>query len=279
MESTPAPTAGPASLAAAAPLITLTTDFGADSPYVAAMKGVIYGLNPAARVVDVTHSIPPQDVRRGAWVLEEVAPYWPPETIHVVVVDPGVGTSRQLVYARFGRAKYVAPDNGVLSRLARREPPSTIVAITERRFWLPEVSRTFHGRDILAPVAAQLSLGLDPARLGPAVNNLVELTWPEVVVMPGSVRGSVRSIDSFGNLITDITSDQLHDAPRDPERVRVRCDEHETLGIFNTYGDQPPMTLVALLGSSGYLEIAIVDENAAMMLGVKTGTPVAVEWI
>jgi S-adenosyl-L-methionine hydrolase (adenosine-forming) len=262
-----------------APLITLTTDFGADSPYVAAMKGVIYRTNPAARVVDVTHSIPPQDVRRGAWVLEEVAPFWPAETVHVVVVDPGVGTSRQLVYARFGDAHYVAPDNGVLSRLARRESPSTIVAITEPRHWLPQVSRTFHGRDILAPVAARLSLGLDPALLGPALDRLVELSWPEVVVMPGSVRGSVRSIDSFGNLITDITADQLKDAPRDPERVRVKCDEHETLGIFNTYGDQPPMTLVALVGSSGYLEIAIVDENASMMLGIRTGTPVTVEWI
>jgi S-adenosylmethionine hydrolase len=259
-------------------LITLTTDFGADSPYVAAMKGVILTLSPGAPVVDVTHSIPPQDVRRGAWVLEETADYWPSGTIHVVVVDPGVGTSRRLVYARFGDAHYVAPDNGVLSRLARRGPPSTIVAITEQRYWLRQVSRTFHGRDILAPVAAQLSLGLDPVRLGPAVDRLVELSWPEVVVMPGSVRGSVRSIDSFGNLITDITADQLKDAPRDPERVRVKCDEHETLGIFNTYGDQPPMTLVALVGSSGYLEIAIVDENASMMLGIRTGTPVSVEW-
>jgi S-adenosylmethionine hydrolase len=273
------PSASPPSpVTATPPLITLTTDFGADSPYVAAMKGVIAGLNPAARVVDVTHSIPAQDVRRGAWVLEEVGPYWPPGTIHVVVVDPGVGTSRRLIYARFGAAHYVAPDNGVLGRLARREPPSTIVAITERQYWRPEVSRTFHGRDILAPVAAHLSLGLDPARLGPAVDRLVEITWPEVVVMPGSVRGSVRSIDSFGNLITDITADRLKDAPRDPERVRVKCDEHETLGIFNTYGDQPPMTLVALVGSSGYLELAIVNENAAMMLGVRTGTPVAVEW-
>lgn len=260
------------------PLITLTTDFGRDSPYVAAMKGVILSHHPGARIVDVTHSIPPQDIRNAAWVLEEVAPHWPDGTIHVVVVDPGVGTARKMIYAAWKSACYLAPDNGVLSRLARRSPPTTIVALESRQYWLPTVSNTFHGRDILAPVAARLSLGLDPRALGPPLAKLVEIPWSEVSVMPGKIQGTVRSIDSFGNLVTDIAADKLADVPTDPEQVRVRCDEHETQGLFRTYGDQPQMTLVAIIGSSGYLELAIVGDSAQMMLGVRTGTPVSVIW-
>lgn len=260
------------------PLITLLTDFGADSPYVAAMKGVILSVNPHARVVDVTHSVPHQDVRRGAWTWEETAPWFPPGTIHVGVVDPGVGTSRRLVCAVIDGSPFLAPDNGLLDRLARRRAPATIVELSNREFWLPHVSNTFHGRDVLAPTAAHLSRGVDVAQLGPPVERLIELHWPEVLVMPGKIQGTVRSIDSFGNLITDVAADKLADVPTDPERVRIRCDEHETQGLFKTYGEQPPMTLVALVGSSGYLEMAIVNENASMMLGIRTGTPVTVEW-
>src|SRR5262245_25705424 len=161
------------------PLITLTTDFGAGSRYVAAMKGVIYSIAPEARLVDLTHSIAPQDVRGGAIALAEAAPCFPPETIHVAVVDPGVGSSRAIVYARIGTQQFVAPDNGLLSRLAEREKPSKIIRIAELRFWLPVVSATFHGRDILALVAARLSLGLSPDELGPAIAELTELTWSE----------------------------------------------------------------------------------------------------
>jgi S-adenosylmethionine hydrolase len=262
----------------AASLITLLTDFGPDSHYVGAMKGAIYSVNPAARVVDLTHSVPPQDVRRGAWTWEEVAPHYPPGTIHIGVVDPGVGTSRQLVAAVIDDSIFLAPDNGLVSRLALRRRPSTIVALTAKEFWSPHVSHTFHGRDILAPVAARLSLGLDVARLGPPLERLYEISWPEVVVMPGKIQGTIRSIDSFGNLVSDIPADKLTDVPTDPERVRIRCDEHETQGLFKTYGEQPPMTLLAIIGSSGYLELAIVEENASMMLGIRAGVPIVVEW-
>lgn len=258
-------------------LITLTTDFGGGSPYVAVLKGVIFAINANAQVVDVTHDIKPQDVRSGALVLEQATPWFPPGTIHVAVVDPGVGSQRGIVYAEIGGGRYVAPDNGLLSRLAAREKPARILAVEEPRFWLPRVSATFHGRDIMAPVAARLSLGLPPERLGPALDTLVSLTWPEVLILPRSIRGSVESIDSFGNLITDITEAMLADAPRD-ESVRIACDEHETLGIFRTYSDQPASTLLALFGSSGRLELAIVEENAAAMLGIRTGTPVVVTW-
>jgi S-adenosylmethionine hydrolase len=258
-------------------IITLTTDFGTGSPYVAAMKGVILSLNPRATIVDLTHGIAPQDIAGGAWTLEETTPWFPEGTIHVAVVDPGVGTGRLIVYARIGTQHYVCPDNGLLDRLARRSPPFTIVTVVRPEFWLPAVSSTFHGRDIMAPVAARLSLGLDPGELGPTQASLVMLDWPEVRILPGKVTGTVRSIDSFGNLITDISSEALKDAPTG-EQLRVTCDEHETCGLYKTYADQPTMTLVAVVGSSGYLELAIVGDSAAAMLGIAKGTPVKVEW-
>jgi S-adenosylmethionine hydrolase len=219
----------------------------------------------------------PQDIRQGAWILAEVAGRFPPGTIHVSVVDPGVGTGRRIVYAVFNDQHFVAPDNGLLSRLALRGEPSKIFSVEEPRFWLPSVSSTFHGRDIMAPVAAQLSLGLNPDELGRPLGELIKLDWPEVHVLPGKIQGRVSSVDSFGNLITDITSEMLRDAPTG-EDTRVACDEHETLGIFRTYADQPPMTLVALIGSSGFLELAIVGDSAAAMLGISSGTPVTVSW-
>jgi len=259
------------------PIITLTTDFGEGSRYVAAMKGVILTINPAARIVDLTHAIPPQDIRAGASALEETAPYFPSETIHVAVVDPGVGSRRRIVYTRIGAQQFIAPDNGLLSRLAARDKPSKIVGVEERRFWLPQVSSTFHGRDIMAPVAARLSLGLSPDELGPPLERLTELAWPEVQKVANHIDGEVIEVDSFGNLITNITRDMLRGVPTD-ESVTVSCDEHETQGIFNTYSDQPAMTFVALVGSGDRLELAIVDENAAAMLGVKAGAPVRISW-
>jgi S-adenosyl-L-methionine hydrolase (adenosine-forming) len=258
-------------------IITLTTDFGGGSRYVAAMKGVILTINPAAQIVDLSHSIPPQDIRAGAIALAETAPYFPPNTIHVAVVDPGVGSHRRIVYALIGAQQFIAPDNGLLTRLAARVKPSKIVGIEEPRHWLRAVSATFHGRDIMAPVAARLSLGLSPDELGPPVDRLTELPWPEVQQVAHHIDGEVIEVDSFGNLITNITRGMLHSVPTD-ESVTVSCDEHETQGIFNAYSDQPAMTLVALIGSGDRLELAIVDENASALLGVEAGAPVRVSW-
>lgn len=259
-----------------APLITLTTDFGEGSPYVAAMKGVILSINPRARIVDLTHTIPPQDIRRGAMVLEEVTPLYPPGTLHVAVVDPGVGTSRQIVYAEIAGQRYIAPNNGLFSRLAERHEPTKIRAITEERLFRRPVAPTFHGRDIMAPVAAQLSLGADPDSLGPP-SQLVALDWPGAEKVANRITGEVTAVDSFGNLVTNVTREMLAGVPTD-ETVGVVCDEHETRGIFNAYADQPPMTLIALVGSNDCLEIAIVDDSAAIMLGVGAGAPVEVRW-
>jgi hypothetical protein len=161
--------------------------------------------------------------------------------------------------------------------LALATGPSTIITVAEPEFWLPAVSATFHGRDIMAPVAARLSLGLEASRLGPRQDELVRLDWAEARVTANKIQGSVQSIDSFGNLITDIEAGALADVPRG-EETTVMCDDHETRGIFNAYADQPEMTLIALLGSSGKLELAIVGESAAAMLGVPVGTPVTITW-
>lgn len=258
-------------------IITLTTDFGTSSPYVAAMKGVILSMNPEALLVDITHEVPPQDIRQGALVLEEIGPLFPTQTIHVAVVDPGVGTNRELVFAEISGRIYLAPDNGLLSRLALTAQPSRIVALTDSSFWREQVSATFHGRDILAPVAAHLSNGLPPERLGEPRERLAAIDWPECEVMPQKISGEVTSVDSFGNLITNITAEQLNGVPTG-EELSVRCGEHETAGLFRTYGDQPEMTLIALVGSSGKLELAIVGENAAAMLGEGVGSPVTLKW-
>jgi S-adenosylmethionine hydrolase len=258
-------------------IITLTTDFGEGSRYVPAMKGVILSINSQVRLVDITHAIPAQDIRMGAIVLAETARWFPPDTIHVAVVDPGVGSSRRIAYARIGSQRFVAPDNGLLSRLAAAEKPSKIVAVENPEFWLPGVSATFHGRDIMAPVAARLSLGLEPEKLGRPLEQLVELPWPEVRQVANRIEGEVVEVDSFGNLITNITRVMLQGVPTD-ESVTISCDEHQTQGIFATYSDQPTMTFLAHVGSTGRLELAVVDENASAMLGVRVGAPVCVTW-
>jgi len=258
-------------------IITLTTDFGTGSPYAAAMKGVILSINPEVAIVDITHEIPAQDVRQGAVVLDDVAERFPEETIHVAVVDPGVGTERAILYARIGTQNYSAPDNGLLSRLAARTAPSKLIRLSNPEYWLAEVSPTFHGRDIMAPVAARLSLGLDPQRLGPPLDGPAELDWPAVRQTPARIEGMILGIDSFGNLLTNITSEMLTGRPTD-ERVCIVCNIYETWGIFHTYADQPRGTFIALVGSTGRLELAVVGENAAAMLGIQVGSPVIVSW-
>ena len=257
--------------------ITLTTDFGPSSHYVAAMKGVILSINPDVRLVDISHSVRPQQVREGAQVLADTTPLFPAETIHIAVVDPGVGTDRDIVYVEFPWGRYVCPDNGLLSRLAERAEPIKMVTVTAERLFRDPVAPTFHGRDIMAPVAAHLSLGLDPSTLGPPHKNLTQLDWPGAEKLANRITGEIVSVDSFGNLVTNITREMLADTPTD-ETVAVRCDDHETRSIFTTYAEQPPMTLVAVIGSNEQLELAIVDDSAKIMLGVEVGTPVEVSW-
>ena len=258
-------------------VITLTTDFGVDSPYVAAMKGVILAISPQVTLVDITHSIPPQDVRQGAIVLADVCPRFPADTIHVAVVDPGVGTDRRLVYARIGNQHFLAPDNGLLSRLHRRSAATKLITLSEPAFWLKEVSDTFHGRDILAPVAARISLGINPELLGPKQPRLTELDWPQPQLEAARLVGEIESTDHFGNLITNITRQDLAGIAQH-QPLRVRCGDHHNIPIVRTYGAQPKGTIVSLVGSTGQLELAIVEGNAAETLKLSIGAAVSISW-
>lgn len=258
-------------------IITLTTDFGTSSPYVAAMKGVILSINPAVTLVDITHAIPPQDVRHAAIVLDDVTGRFPPETIHVAVIDPGVGTDRAILYAQIDRQQYVAPDNGLLSRVAKRTPPERIVRLENPDYWLQPVSKTFHGRDIMAPVAAHLSLGVDAGLLGPPCQSIGQMQWLEPRLSARRIDGIVLEIDSFGNLITNITADMLAGRPTD-QRACVVCSIYETYGIYSVYAQHPRGSFVALVDSSDRLELAIVGGNAAERLGITVGMPVTVGW-
>ena len=258
------------------PLITLTTDFGEESPYVAAMKGVILGVNPAARPLDLTHQVPPQDVRYAAFFLAGAVPYFPAGTLHVVVVDPGVGSERAVLYVEAEGQRLLAPDNGCWTSLLKPGSPAPrVIRLTEPRYWRHPVSATFHGRDIFAPVAAHLSLGVDPADLGPGVTEWVCLPEPPPP-RPGvnSLTGEVVFVDHFGNLITNIPAQDL----QPPDRLVVGNQSRKAFRWVRTYAEANPGTLVALISSNGMLEVAVVQGSASRKLKARVGTPVTVGW-
>jgi S-adenosylmethionine hydrolase len=257
-------------------IITLTTDFGVGSPYVASMKGVILSLNPQAVLVDITHAVPPQDVQHGAHALAEGTRYFPPGAIHIAVVDPGVGTQRGIIFASIGRQRYIAPDNGLLSLVAKQADVVEAYSLTFPQFWLPNVSNTFHGRDIMAPVAAHISLGLDPRQLGPRVDRIVELSLTAPRVQAKEVLGEVAFADSFGNLITNITPEVLRTAGIEPAQATILCGGQRLTGIQRAYADVPAGACLALLSSNGYLEIAVANGNAAESLQLSPGAAVVV---
>ena len=258
------------------PIVTLTTDFGSDSSYVAQMKGVILSRNPDICLVDISHSISPQDLCSGALVLADACPRFPARTIHIAVVDPGVGTDRRIIFAQIGTHRFIAPDNGLLTLIAQRTVPSQIIDVRNRLYFLPTVSPTFHGRDVMAPVAAHLSLGLNPQRLGESLESLVMLPFPKPIADDRRIRGEVIQIDVFGNLITNITTEEVGPLAVSGEII-VQCKSATMTGIAPTYGSEAPGSLIALIGSSGRLELAVVNGNAAAKLSAVVGEAVSVE--
>src|SRR5262249_339489 len=242
-------------------LITLTTDFGDDSPYVAVVKGVIFSINPAARVIDLSHRIRPQDLRHASYFLGTAVPYFPAGTIHVCVIDPGVGSERDAIYAQAGGARLVGPDNGIFTGVLRHfGGPAYVRTLTDSRFRRPHVSDTFHARDIFAPAAAHLSLGLDPAELGPEHPHPVELPSRSAVTFQNRWQGEVQFIDHFGNLITNIPAAGLKSLP---VRVSFNGGVPEPIRWVRTYSAAAPGELVSLFSSDGFFEIAEVNGNAA----------------
>ena len=257
-------------------IITLTTDFGTADTFVGQMKGVILGIAPGATVVDLTHEVPPQDTVAGALAVESAVDAFPDGTIHVVVVDPGVGTSRRALAVRATRHVYVGPDNGVLTLALRRDEPVAMVDVTNPRYLRPRPSATFHGRDVFAPAAAYLATGVPLTDLGPAVDHAIALGLPQPDVTPEGVTAHVLAADRFGNLVTDLTGAALsawlggHDAGG----VTVHAGEQAIAGVRRTYGDVPQGAMVAYVGSGGRLEVARRGGSAAALLGLKRGHPV-----
>ena len=257
-------------------IVTLTTDFGVRDPYVAEMKGAILGIARTAgatvQLVDVTHEVARHDVVEGALALEAATPFFPRGTVHVAVIDPGVGTARRgMVVAARGQV-FVGPDNGVFTPfLSGTDWRAFELAAPEYR--LPAVSRTFHGRDVFAPAAAHVAVGVDVARLGPAVTDPVRLAWEGARERAGTLEGAVIHVDRFGNLVTSLFAEAV--AARLGARIRVSV-RGRAIPMVNTYGELERGGLGALAGSSGRLEIAAREGSAAAALRARRGTRVTV---
>jgi len=258
-------------------VITLLTDFGLEDGYVAAMKGVVATIAPEARLVDVTHLIPPQDVASGRFRLLSVAPYFPPGTIHLAVVDPGVGTARRAVAIRAASGScFVGPDNGLLLGALETDPPVAAVELSEPRFWrIATPSNTFHGRDVFAPVAAHLARGVDLGTLGSSIppETLVRLPLAQWKTVPGGAEGTVQAVDRFGNLISNVPGSVLADHAGWSASISGR-----TVPGHRTYGDVPAGDPIALVGSHGFVEIAVHRGDARSALGAGVGDRVQVRW-
>jgi S-adenosylmethionine hydrolase len=259
------------------PIITLTTDFGRASPYAAVMKGVILSINPAANIIDLTHEIRPQDVRHASYFLRTAVEHFPLWTIHVCVVDPGVGSARAALYADTGEQRLVGPDNGVFTGVFAEFGCRTARVLSASRFWrTPNPSPTFHGRDIFAPVAAHLSLGVSHQELAPDdAPELVKLPKHCAVTFGKRWSGEVQFIDDFGNIITNIPACKLKVLP-----VKVRLGG-TSLGVVRwvrTYSEAAPGELVCLFSSDGFLELAEVNGNAARKLSVEDQAAIELEW-
>jgi S-adenosylmethionine hydrolase len=268
-------------------IITLTTDLGLTDAYVAAMKGVMLDINPEAKLVDICHNIEPQNIRQAAFILVTAYSFFPHKTIHIVVVDPDVGTERRAIILRTQSADFIAPDNGVLSYVIQQSSTKPVeditdvqqmeldtelqaVAISDPRFWRSPVSPTFHGRDIFAPVAALLSLGFPLLDFGEAVTSVTMLPFPHPYQeLDGSLVGHIIHIDGFGNLITNIKRDDL---PWTTQAVTIMIGNHSMSGLSLTYAGE--RGLLALIGSSGYLEVSLKGGNAGAFLNAKVGDEV-----
>jgi hypothetical protein len=255
------------------PIITLTTDFGLADGYVAAMKGVILGIAPQATLVDISHQIEPQNVREAAYVLRTALPYFPPGAVHVAVVDPGVGSARRPLAARVGNSFLVGPDNGVFTyALQSAGQPAACVHLDNPKYWLPQVSRTFHGRDIFSPVAAHLANGVPLEALGAVIDDPVQFEVQPAQRKPdGSLRGQVIHVDRFGNLVSNIPGAWLAG-----KHWRVHIAGQQIIGPNLAYADAAPGQLLTLVSSDATLEVAVRDGSAAERLGVAAGEPIAV---
>ncbi|MGI8741963.1 MAG: SAM hydrolase/SAM-dependent halogenase family protein [Bryobacteraceae bacterium] len=253
-------------------LITLTTDFGSSDHFVGVMKGVVLSIAPHARIVDITHEIQPFEISQGAYAISQAYAYFPPKTIHVVVVDPGVGSARRPLLAEMAGQYFVCPDNGVLSIIYARERQK-VRHITNKSFFLAGLSQTFHGRDIFSPVAAHLASGVAPARFGKLIDDPIRLNLARPVQTGKATwTGEVLSVDRFGNLITSLHIDDFQSIRVRAFELRVGFEKLTELAL--TFSDFAPGERMLIVGSGGFLEVAANQASAAKLLGCGIGSPV-----
>ena len=261
-------------------VITLMTDFGNKDGNVGVMKGVIWGICQTVQISDLSHMIQAQNIREAAYIFARSVPYFPKGSIHVVVVDPGVGTERRPMAAQIGDWLYVGPDNGTITGLLERAEQAgwkiTFVELNQSKYWLPTVSFVFHGRDIFSPVAAHLANGVPLRDLGTVFNAPVRLELPKPEKAKNGWLGEVVHIDHFGNIGSNIRVEDLGETMEHKEDVIVHINGLDIRGMVNTFGERPAGELVALLGSTGNLVISVVNGNAAQKLGAKVGDTVEV---
>ncbi|HEY6767118.1 MAG TPA: SAM-dependent chlorinase/fluorinase [Candidatus Sulfotelmatobacter sp.] len=259
------------------PIITLTTDFGSNDHYVGTMKGVILEIVPEAAIVDICHSVQAFDVLDGALTISQAYSYFPTGTVHVVVVDPGVGSSRRPIVASSDGFHFVAPDNGVLSLVYARESRMHVRHITSEHYFRTPVSNTFHGRDIFAPVAAYLAKQVDTIKFGEEIEDFVRFNAPKPKqIEPNRLRGVVLKVDRFGNLVTNITPEDAPILLQADSGCKIFVGTREVAGLRKSYAEGTPGELFGILGSMGFLEIAINRGAAAQLAGAGKGTEVSI---
>jgi len=263
---------------ATTPIITLLSDFGLRDAYVAEMKAVILSVNPNARIVDISHEVEKFDIRMGAFTLASAAPYFPEGTVHVAVVDPGVGTERRPIIIQTKRSLYVGPDNGLLILSARKEEVSHVYHIRNPRYMRPKISTTFHGRDVFAPAAAHLAKGCTPSDYGPEIHDYVIPEFAKPCATKKDLVGEVLHIDDFGNIITNISRGDLDKIGIvEGFRLSIKLRGKATRMKFcSTYGEAPAKKPLALIGSHDFLEIAINQGSASKTFKTKVGDTVII---
>lgn len=257
-----------------APIITLTTDYGTGDHLVGTLKGAILKIQPEAQIVDITHSVVSYDVLDGALAIASAAKYFPPRTVHVVVVDPSVGTARRPLLVAADNQYFIAPDNGVLSLIFEREPDCVVRHITSDHYFLRPLSATFHGRDVFVPVAAWLTKNWQPEAFGDVVTDFTRFAFPKPKQGDSGLRGIVLRVDNFGNLLTNFVPEDLPEAARAEGRVQLSVGGKPVKQFVDTFARGPAGEAVALIGSSGFIEIAVNKGNASRILGAARGTEV-----
>jgi len=257
-------------------IISITTDFGQENGFIGVMKGVIWGIAPNAKIADITHDIPPQNVRLGAYALWRVVPFFPEGSVHIAVVDPGVGTNRRPIGLRIGDQKYIVPDNGLITPILEDGENVgkniEIVHTNNPKYWLSDVSYTFHGRDIFAPTGAYLAAGVPLRELGDPIDDPIRMEFSRPEKTDQGFLAHITIIDVFGNLTTDLPAEKIAQA----KRITIHFKDYIIEGLVHSYGHREPGELVALVDSEKYIELSVVNGSATKLTGAEIGDHVEV---